>query len=132
MSWSWCSDALLPSNTWLINYSLSEGHVPDGFKKAIVTPVIKKASLSVDDLKNYRPVSGLSCISKLRRTGFIKFKVIRHKHFLFLHSTNIFCTIISQVASSMGPNNLILAFCTLWSYIGGNKKHCNLLFHYFF
>ena len=34
-------------------------------KKAVVTPLIKKASLLVEDLKNYRPVSGLSFISKL-------------------------------------------------------------------
>ena len=59
-----CIHILLPSITRLVNFSLSEGHVPDGFKKAVVTPLIKKASLPVDDLKNYRPVSGLSFISK--------------------------------------------------------------------
>ena len=31
----------------------------------MVTPLIKNPSLPVDDLKNYRPVSGLSFISKL-------------------------------------------------------------------
>ena len=49
----------------MVNCSLREGLVPDGFKKAIVTPLIKKASLPIEDLKNYRPVSGLSFISKL-------------------------------------------------------------------
>ena len=34
-------------------------------KKAVITPLIKKASLPPDDLKNYRPVSGLCFISKL-------------------------------------------------------------------
>ena len=48
-----------------MNCSLSEGAIPDGFKSAVVTPLIKKPSLSKDDLKNYRPVSGLSFISKL-------------------------------------------------------------------
>ena len=48
-----------------MNCSLSEGAVPDGFKSAVVTPLIKKSSLSKDELKNYRPVSGLSFISKL-------------------------------------------------------------------
>ena len=42
-----------------------EGCVPDVFKTAVVTPLIKKANLPSDDLKNYRPVSGLSFISKL-------------------------------------------------------------------
>ena len=49
----------------MVNCSLREEMVPDGFKKAVVTPLIKKTSLPVEDLKNYRPVSGLSFISKL-------------------------------------------------------------------
>ena len=60
-----CLDILLPSITKLVNCSLLEGAVPDGFKSAVVTPLIKKSSLSKDELKNYRPVSGLSFISKL-------------------------------------------------------------------
>ena len=60
-----CIDILLPSITRLVNCSLSEGVVPDEFKKAIVTPLIKKSSLPPNDLKNYRPVSGLGFLSKL-------------------------------------------------------------------
>ena len=60
-----CSDILLPSITKLVNCSLMEGYVPDGFKTVVVTPLIKKANRPVDDLKNYRPVSGLSFIPKL-------------------------------------------------------------------
>ena len=60
-----CLDILFPSITKLVNCSLSEGAVPDGFKSAVVTPLIKKSSLSKDELKNYCPVSGLSFISKL-------------------------------------------------------------------
>ena len=48
-----CIDILLPSITKLVNCSLREGLVPDGLKKAVVTPLIKKASLPVEDLKNY-------------------------------------------------------------------------------
>ena len=60
-----CMDILLPLITKLVNCSLSERLLPNGLKKAVVTPLIKKASLPVEDLKNYRPVSGLSFISKL-------------------------------------------------------------------
>ena len=60
-----CIDILLPSITKLVNCSLLEGLVPHVFKKAVVSPLIKKASLPVEDLKNYTPVSGLSFISKL-------------------------------------------------------------------
>ena len=57
-----CLDILLSSIT---NHSLIEGSFPNSFKKAVVTPLIKKASLPRDDLKNYRPVSGLCFLSKL-------------------------------------------------------------------
>ena len=60
-----CLDILLPSVTKLVNCSLTEGAVPGGLKKAIVSPLIKKCSLPPDELKNYRPISGLSFISKL-------------------------------------------------------------------
>ena len=60
-----CSDILLPSITKLVSCSLMEGCVPDGFKTAVVSPLIKKATLPADDFKNYRPVSGLSFMSKL-------------------------------------------------------------------
>ena len=59
-----CIDILLPSLTKLVNCSLMEGCVPEAFKSAVVTPLIKKPNLLSDDLKNYRPVSGLSFISK--------------------------------------------------------------------
>ena len=60
-----CLDILLSSITKLINHSLIEGSFPNSFKKAVVTPLVKKASLPRDDLKNYRPVSGLCFLSKL-------------------------------------------------------------------
>ena len=44
---------------------MSKGVVPDDSKKAIVTTLIKKSSLPPNDLKKYRPVSGLGFISKL-------------------------------------------------------------------
>ena len=74
-----CIDILLPSITKLVNCSLREGLGPDGFKKAVVTPLIKKASLPVEDLKNYRPVSGLSFISKLVECVVAK-QVVDHIH----------------------------------------------------
>ena len=54
-----CLDILLPSITKLINYSLTEGPFLDAFKKAVAIPLVKKASLPSNDLKNYCPVSGL-------------------------------------------------------------------------
>jgi hypothetical protein len=51
--------------TSIINKSLSSGVVPADMKKALVNPLIKKPTLDPDNLKNYRPVSNLTFLSKL-------------------------------------------------------------------
>lgn len=56
---------MLPIITCLVNQSLAEGVFPDDFKQAIVKPLLKKPSLDKKCLKNYRPVSNLSFISKI-------------------------------------------------------------------
>jgi len=60
-----CIDVLLPYLTAMVNSSLREGRMPESQKKAIVTPLLKKPSLDPQELKNYRPVSNLSFVSKL-------------------------------------------------------------------
>ena len=60
-----CVDVLVPSITKLVNLSLSQGVFPSQFKKAVVTPLLKKSNLDKNELKNYRPVSGLCFMSKL-------------------------------------------------------------------
>ena len=56
-----------------------EGCVPDAFKTTVVTPIIKKANLPSDNLKNYCPVSGLSFISKLVQRVVAK-QLLEHSH----------------------------------------------------
>ena len=58
-------DCLLSSITSLINQSLSLGSFPQSFKSAVVRPLLKKSSLDQNVLKNYRPVSNLSFLSKV-------------------------------------------------------------------
>jgi hypothetical protein len=60
-----CLDVLLPHVTHVINTSLSSGLFPSIFKSAIVRPLLKKPSLDQNCLKNYRPVSNLSFLSKI-------------------------------------------------------------------
>ena len=74
-----CSDILLSSITKLVNCSLMEGCVPGGFKIAVVSPLLKKANLIADDFKTYRPVSGLSFISKLVERVVVK-QLLEHIH----------------------------------------------------
>ena len=72
-----CSDILLPSITKLVNCSLMEGCVPDGFKTAVVSPLLKMATLPAHDFNC--PVSGLSFISKLIERVFTK-QLLEHFH----------------------------------------------------
>ena len=51
--------------SFIVNASLSTGIVPPQFKQAIVTPLLKKPGLDTNDMKNFRPVSNLSFISKI-------------------------------------------------------------------
>ena len=60
-----CIDTLLPFMTSIFNDSLNAGIYPVDFKDSLVTPLIKKPGLDCNVLKNYRPVSNLSFISKI-------------------------------------------------------------------
>ena len=59
-----CIDELVPVIT-TINQSMEDGCVPGVLKKAHIRPLLKKAGLEEDILKNYRPVSNLSFVSKI-------------------------------------------------------------------
>ena len=60
-----CVDQLLPLLTSIVNESLIKGEYPNDFKNAIQKPLLKKPSLYNHELKNYRPVSNLTFISKV-------------------------------------------------------------------
>ena len=74
-----CIDVFLPIITGIINASLASSSVPSSFKKAVVTPLLKKASLDQDQLTNYRPVSNLSFVSKLLEKV-VSRRLHAHKH----------------------------------------------------
>ncbi|KAK6181819.1 hypothetical protein SNE40_009602 [Patella caerulea] len=59
-----CISELAPVITDIVNSCIEIGIVPDQMKLALVNPLLKKPSLDPDELKNYRPVSNLSFISK--------------------------------------------------------------------
>ena len=60
-----CFDVLGPIITDLVNLSLLSGIFPSAFAKAVVLPLLKKPTLSPNELSNYRPISNLNFISKL-------------------------------------------------------------------
>ena len=58
-------DVLIDSVTTIVNDSLISGVMPLCFRQAIISPLIKKPNLDQNELKNYRPVSNLSFLSKV-------------------------------------------------------------------
>ena len=60
-----CLDILLTPITKIVNLSLESVSFPNVLKLSHITPLLKKPSLSKDDMKNYRPVSNLNFISKI-------------------------------------------------------------------
>ena len=56
--------AVTASITHIANLSLSSGIFPHELKSAVVKPLLKKQGLDKEVLKNYRPVSNLSFLSK--------------------------------------------------------------------
>ena len=56
--------SIAPLMTDFINSSLQSGVIPDSMKSAAVTPLLKKPSLDINFLKNYRPVNNLPFISR--------------------------------------------------------------------
>ena len=60
-----CLNDLVSFITVIVNACLSAGIVPQQFKQALVTPLLKKPGLDSTDMKNFRPVSNLPFISKI-------------------------------------------------------------------
>ena len=116
-----CLGPLLPSITAVLNHSLATGCVPDAFKIAHVTPLIKKPSLDPSVLANYRPVSNLTFLSKVleravntQLNDYIKHNGLHEKYqsaYRKYHST--------ETALIRVQNDILLAL--------GDRKVCLLL-----
>jgi hypothetical protein len=60
-----CSYVITPLIVHLANLLFAVGRLPDRFKVAQVTPLLKKGGLDASDPANYRPISNLNTISKI-------------------------------------------------------------------
>ena len=72
-----CVHALAPVITTIVNLSLETGNFPSIFKRAVVTPLLKKPSLDKESFSNYRPISNLSFLSKLTERA-VKHRITDH------------------------------------------------------
>ena len=60
-----CLPELLDIVHFIVNESLRVGMFPTALKQACIRPGLKKPTLDVDELKNYRPISNLTYLSKI-------------------------------------------------------------------
>ena len=107
---------LLPFLTHLINTSLVSGCFPSAFKTARVSPILKKPSLDPSEVKNYRPVSLLSFLSKtLERAIFNQLSSYLHLNnlldphqsgFKVGHSTETALLAVSESLHAASANSL--------------------------
>ena len=70
-------DVHLPSLLNIINTSFKEGKFSECLKTAIVTPLLKKTNLDIEQLKNNRPVSNIPFLSKVLENIFVK-RLLNH------------------------------------------------------
>ena len=63
-----CVDVLLPIVTNIVNCSFDIYTVPHVMKEALVRPMLKKASLDHEELKNYQTISYLSLRNVVRKS----------------------------------------------------------------
>lgn len=60
-----CLTELKHSVHFIVNESLQSGVFPSLLKQAVIRPSLKKPGLDSDDLKNFRPISNLTFLSKI-------------------------------------------------------------------
>ena len=103
----------------MCNASLLEGHLPVSQRHAIITPLIKKSNLDATDVKNYRPVSNLTFVSKVverlvseRLVGFLQennLMPVEQSAYRKHHSTEkALLLVISDLLSSMDKQEVML------------------------
>ena len=97
-----CLDDILPTLTHIINTSILSGQFPTNMKTAIVSPLLKKCSLDINKLENYRPVSNLSFISKIYE------KVVLQQLVDYLNHNNLLCTFQSAYRPHHSTETILL------------------------
>lgn len=111
-------EELLPYLCILVNKSLSTGSVV-GMKESIVVPLLKKAGLDSEILKNYRPVADLVFLSKLTERV-VAIQIFEHMSVNSLHckyehaykkyhsSETLLVCLVNDILLSLDNNNALI------------------------
>ena len=115
-----CLDDILPTLTNIMNTSILSGQFPTNMKTAIVKPLLKKCSLDINKLEDYRPVSNLSFISKIVK------KVVLQQLVDYLNHNNLLCTSQSTYRPHHSTETLLLKTAND-ILLGLDKRHVSVL-----
>jgi hypothetical protein len=135
-----CIDVIVPTVTKIVNQSLSSGIFPSSLKSAIVRPLLKKPSLDHDILKNYRPVSNLSFLSKVlerivlaRISPFLKCNKLLDNHQSAYRANHSIETALlkvqSDILTAMDQGRLVALVLLDLSAAFDTVDHCVLINH---
>src|SRR6218665_2277898 len=95
-------DVLLPLITFLCNYSVREGTLPESQKRSILVPVLKCEGLDEGNPNNYRPIANVSFVSKIVE------KIVALQLTTYLEAHNLLPTIRSGFRKSHSTETLLL------------------------
>ena len=133
-----CFDELCPILLFIVNTSITGGEFPQTLKQAYVTPIIKDFKDDHDDLKNYRPISNLSTLSKiLERCMYVQINNYLAENSLYCeeqsgyrkgHSCEtLLVSMFDDVIKETDNNNLIAMILLDLSAAFDAIDHCTLL-----
>ena len=97
-----CLDHILHSLTDLFNSALASGILPQCFKSALVTLILKNGCLDHNDLNNYRPVSNLCFIANIVK------KLVLSQVSSYLNSHYLYNTCQSAYHPGHSTENVLL------------------------
>lgn len=101
--------------TFLINWSLSEGVFPEEFKIAKIVPLYKKGQREC--IENYRPISLLSCVSKILE------RLVFNRMYKFCIDKKILCDEQHGFRKGRSTQSAILGFLNeLYDSLNNNNK----------
>ena len=132
------ASVMIPVITNVTNVSLRSGSVPFDLKDAVIKPLLKKQSLDISNLSNYRPVSNLPFISKImERVVVARLKEHMSEHSLYEgmqsaykagHSTETaLVRVKNDILTSMDKNQCVLLVLLDLSAAVDTFSHSKLL-----
>ena len=104
----------------LYNKIFQTSHIPFQWKKAIIVP-IKKPNKPQDSLSGYRPISLLSCVSKILE------KIIARRLYWFLYQENKVSHCQTAYKSESGTINALLALDEYITNSISTKNHVSVI-----